>query len=70
MNSSLLAGFINASSPTIEESSSTKFKDIFCMKLSLDKSNIAPYSVASFENTVGACSSCSSPSCSSPSCSS
>ena len=56
---------MNASSPTIEESSSTKFSDIFCIKLSLDKSNMAPYSVASFENTVGACSSCSSPSCSS-----
>ena len=57
VNSSLLAGFINASSPTMELSSSTILKTTFCVEISFDISNMAPYSVASFMNTVGACSS-------------
>ena len=56
---------MNASSPTIDEDSSTRFNAIFCVILSLDISKIAPYSEESVLNRVGACSSWSSSSCSS-----
>ena len=46
---------MNASSPTIELSSSTKFKTIFLVARSFEISKVTPYSSASFLKTVGAC---------------